>query len=80
MMFGGVPAPSSPQPQPEPEPEAVPNREAEKVEKWRCWCLLEAGYDIDAALLIAKSDADLHLAVAIVEQGCSPTTALLILL
>jgi len=78
-MFNFPPAPP-PKPGVEPVVVEPPNREAEKVERWRVHCLLEAGYDVEAAILIARSNVDLHLAVDIARQGCSPTNALLILL
>lgn len=54
--------------------------ERAKVQGWRLHVLVEAGYPIDLADVIAESDADLHAAVELVEQGCSPETAAQILL
>lgn len=76
-MFPQIPQPADP-----PEAEQV-NVEVEqtKVEKWRCYCLLLAGYDLEDALLLARNpQVDLHSAVGLLENGCTPTTALLILL
>ena len=42
--------------------------------------LIEAGYPVDVAERIADSDADLHEAVELVEQGCVPDIAAQILL
>lgn len=50
--------------------------ENEQVEQWRFSVLLEAGYPPELADKIARDlDADLHLAVALVERGCSPAKA-----
>jgi hypothetical protein len=54
--------------------------EAERVERWRVEELQRAGYDTQSASeLAARSDVDLHRAVALVEQGCSIELALEIL-
>jgi hypothetical protein len=42
--------------------------------------LIEAGYPVDLADRLAESDADLHSAVGLLEQGCTPETAVQILL
>lgn len=48
---------------------------------WRIDVLDRAGYDEgDAAVLAAVRDVDLHVAVDLLERGCSPETALRILL
>ena len=48
---------------------------------WRIAVLDRAGYDEgDAVLLAAVKDVDVHLAVDLLDQGCSPETALRILL
>jgi hypothetical protein len=54
--------------------------ERSKVESWRLHVLIEAGYPLHLAELIAASEADLHRAVELVEQGCEPKTAAAILL
>jgi hypothetical protein len=54
--------------------------ERAKVQGWRLHVLVEAGYPIDLAERIADSDADLHEAVELVEQGCTPQIATQILL
>ena len=54
--------------------------ERSKVEGWRLHVLMEAGYPLPLAERVAVSEADLHLAVALVENGCAPTTAAEILL
>ena len=54
--------------------------EREKVESWRLHVLIEAGFPLPLAERIAGSEADLHRAVELVEQGCSFETAAEILL
>jgi hypothetical protein len=55
-------------------------RERETVTSWRAEQLLQAGYDPEAALVLALDrDVDLHLAVSLLERGCPPDTALEIL-
>jgi len=59
--------------------------EAECIIGWRLKCLLETGYGIVAATVLASRfqgpDAiDLHQAVELVESGCPPETAVRILL
>lgn len=55
--------------------------EAERVETWRLKVLLDAGYPLSIAeRLAARPDVDLHLAVRLLEQGCKPGVAGLILL
>ena len=55
--------------------------EAERVEQWRAEALERVGYGAQAAAeLAARLDIDLHRAIALVENGCPPETALQILL
>ena len=55
--------------------------ELERVELWRLDMLERAGYDAEsAAVLAASPEVDLHLAVSLVERGCSVDLALQILL
>ncbi len=55
--------------------------ESERIQRWRAGELERAGYDApDAAELAGRADIDLHLAVELLERGCSPSTALRILL
>jgi hypothetical protein len=55
--------------------------EAERVEHWRAEELVRAGYDpSDAIALAARHDIDLHLAVALIRQGCPYETAIDILI
>jgi hypothetical protein len=55
--------------------------ETEKVERWRAEALEKVGYDlISAHELAMRPDIDLHLAIELVENGCSPDLALQILL
>jgi hypothetical protein len=54
--------------------------ERAKVESWRLHVLIEAGYPLPLAERVAASEADLHRAVQLLEQGCSPETATEILL
>jgi hypothetical protein len=55
--------------------------ENERVERWRAEALEKVGYDaVSAHELAARPDIDLHRAIALIEQGCSPGLALQILL
>ena len=54
--------------------------ERSKVEGWRLHVLIEAGYPLSLAELLAVSEADLHTACEIVGRGCAPETAAEILL
>ena len=54
--------------------------EKAKVESWRLHVLMEAGYPLVLAERIAGSNVDLHRAVELLDQGCSPETAAEILL
>ena len=59
----------------------IQETESERVERWRAETLERVGYDPEsAALLAARLDIDLHRAIELVEQGCSPEVALQILL
>lgn len=56
------------------------DHETLKLYSWRLKELSEAGYDDDAASLIAaEKDIDLHEACALLERGCPQETALRIL-
>jgi len=51
-----------------------------RVAAWRFEQLRDAGYDVDAAEELARrSDIDLHVALELVERGCSPDLAIEIL-
>lgn len=50
-----------------------------QVEAWRLHVLLQAGYPVNLAERLAKSDADLHQAVEMLSQGCSAHVAARIL-
>jgi hypothetical protein len=54
--------------------------ERSKVESWRLHVLIEAGYPLPLAERLAASEADLHLAVELVGNGCAHETAAEILL
>jgi hypothetical protein len=55
--------------------------EIEIVEQWRLEALGRAGYDAEAAAVLAAShDVDLHRAVDLLERGCPADLALQILL
>jgi hypothetical protein len=55
--------------------------EVELVERWRLDSLERAGYDAEsAAVLAASPEVDLHLAVSLLQRGCSVSLALQILL
>ena len=58
----------------------TPRDEQAKVESWRLHVLMEAGYPLRLAEKIAHSEADLHHAVDLIRQGCSPETAAEILI
>lgn len=58
----------------------APQSEEEKVVGWRLHTLIEAGYPMALAEEVARSDADLHCAVELVESGCEYATAAKILL
>lgn len=54
--------------------------ETERVESWRAHELERAGYSPrDAAQLAQRFDIDLHVAVDMVERGCSHELAMRIL-
>lgn len=53
--------------------------QAARVEAWRLHVLLNAGYPLRVAERLAKSQADLHHAVQMLERGCTPHTAARIL-
>ena len=54
--------------------------ERSKVESWRLHVLIEAGYPLHVAERLAASEADLHVAVELVGQGCTHASAAEILL
>jgi hypothetical protein len=54
--------------------------ERSKVESWRLHILIEAGYPLPLAERLAVSEVDLHLACEILGRGCTPETAVEILL
>ena len=55
--------------------------EMDRIEQWRHEALERAGYDPEAAIVLAAShDVDLHSAVSLLERGCSVELALQILL
>jgi hypothetical protein len=54
--------------------------EEERVARWRAEALERAGYDSAAAAELAgRADVDLHRAIGLLENGCSPELALRIL-
>ena len=57
----------------------APLDQAADVEAWRLHVLLRAGYPLRVAERLAKSTADLHTAVDILDRGCTPHTAARIL-
>jgi hypothetical protein len=63
------------------EPALLPfGDERDEVTSWRIERLVAAGYDGEAALVLALDrDVDLHLAVSLLERGCPSDTALQIL-
>ena len=55
--------------------------EIERIEQWRVEELERAGYPVRAAaVLAARHDVDLHLAVDLLRQGCPAEVAVQILL
>ena len=57
-----------------------PELQRDQVTSWRVERLVAAGYDGEAALVLALDrDVDLHVAVSLLERGCPPDTALQIL-
>lgn len=57
-----------------------PEVENDPTEAWRLHVLLEAGYPLNIAELLAElRTVDLHQAVYIIESGCAPELALEIL-
>jgi hypothetical protein len=59
---------------------APETNERSKVESWRLHVLIEAGYPLLLAERLAASEADLHVAVHLVRDGCAHATAAEILL
>jgi hypothetical protein len=65
----------------ETELHVLEDTEQQMIELWRTEELERAGYSQRAAgRLAARHDVDLHLAVQLLERGCSPELALKILL
>jgi len=50
-----------------------------EVEAWRLHVLLQAGYPLKVAERIARTTADLHQAVDMLQRGCAPQMAAQIL-
>jgi hypothetical protein len=48
---------------------------SDAVEAWRLHTLLQAGYPLQVAERIARSGADLHVAVDMLHRGCEPQVA-----
>jgi hypothetical protein len=61
--------------------ELIDETEAEAILRWRFEELVRAGYDVGSALVLASHvEVDLHQAADLTRRGCSPQTALRILL
>jgi len=61
--------------------EGLTETEAEEILRWRFSELLRAGYDTDAAMVVASHvEVDLHSATELVQRGCPPKTAIRIVL
>jgi len=59
----------------------TPESEIERIERWRAGELERAGFEPEAAkVLAARMDVDLHDALDLVAAGCDPELALRILL
>ena len=55
--------------------------EQERISRWRAEELERAGFEATAASLLAtRTDVDLHFAIDLLRNGCSPELALQILL
>jgi len=62
------------------ELQEVPEGEKEQVRLWRLGALRRAGFDADAAEVLAgREDVDLHFAIDLVRRGCPAETAFRIL-
>jgi hypothetical protein len=62
-------------------PAGLSAREAQSLFSWRFACLRQAGFDSRAARTLALDfEADLHLAVKLVKDGCPEDTAVRIVL
>jgi hypothetical protein len=60
---------------------AYPETEEQRIESWRMEALERAGYDRRAAAILAcRKDVDLHQAMSLLKNGCTPELALSILL
>jgi hypothetical protein len=60
---------------------AYTETEEQRIESWRMEALERAGYDRRAsAILACRKDVDLHQAISLLQNGCSPELALRILL
>jgi len=60
---------------------AYTETEEQRIESWRLEALERAGYDRRAAAVLAcRKDVDLHQAMSLLQNGCSPELALQILL
>src|SRR5262245_9466340 len=63
------------------ELQVLHSTEMDRIEQWRHEALERAGYDPEAAIVLAAShDIDLHDAVSLLDRGCSVELALQILL
>jgi hypothetical protein len=63
------------------EVETIEETETDRVERWRANELERAGFSPDTAHILAlRPDVDLHVAVGLIERGCSPELAAEILL
>ena len=55
--------------------------EEQRIESWRMEALERAGYDRrSSAVLACRKDVDLHQAMSLLKNGCTPELALRILL
>ena len=60
---------------------AYTETEEQRIESWRMEVLERAGYDRRAAAILAcRKDVDLHEAMSLLQNGCTPELALRILL
>ncbi len=63
------------------EPSSVAREsEAERIQAWRVEVFEKLGFSGPQAILLARSDVDLHRAEHLLASGCAPSTAAAILL
>jgi len=56
-----------------------PREETERLEAWRLRYLLDAGFSLKQAEQLCSAKVDVHRASELLKRGCSPETAVRIL-